>query len=90
MLGYGVTKLEFSTGQENYLNKNDQVYKDNVAYQKLFGGEAMFTLVTMDKGHTVDELFTPENIAKWKAVEQTIGKDNEGPRRRQPAHRAAS
>ena len=60
VLGYGITKLKFSTGQDNYLNKSDQVYKDSVAYQKLFGGEAMLTLVTMDPGHTVDELFTPD------------------------------
>ena len=57
-LGFGATKLKFSTDQSNYLNKSDQVYKDNVAYQNLFGGEAMVTLVTMDPGHTVGELFT--------------------------------
>jgi uncharacterized protein len=72
VLGYGATKLEFSTGQENYLNKNEQVYKQNVAYQDLFGGQAMLTLVTMDKGHTVRELFTADNIATWKAVEQSV------------------
>ena len=61
-LGYGTTKLKFSTDQSNYLNKSDHVYKDNVAYQKLFGGEAMITLVTMDPGHTVAELFTADGI----------------------------
>ena len=68
--GYGITKLEFSTGQDSYLNKSDQVYKDSVAYQDLFGGQAMLTLVTMDKGHTVSELFTPENVRQWRAVEK--------------------
>ena len=33
-LGLGITQLEFATGQDSYLNKNDQVYKDNVAYQR--------------------------------------------------------
>ena len=42
-LGFGITKLEFATGQDSYLNKSDQVYKDNVAYQDLFGGQAMLT-----------------------------------------------
>jgi uncharacterized protein len=42
--GFGITKLEFSTGQESYLNKGDQVDEDNVAYQRLFGGQAMLTL----------------------------------------------
>jgi uncharacterized protein len=70
--GFGITKLEFSTDQSNYLNKTDQVYKDNVAYQDLFGGQGMITLVTMDKGHTVDELFSPENVKQWQAVERKI------------------
>ena len=71
-LGFGTTKLEFSTDQSNYLNKTDQVYKDNVAYQKLFGGEAMITLVTMDPGHTVAELFTPAGNAQWNKVASKI------------------
>src|SRR2546430_476784 len=74
ILGFGITRLQFSTGQDSYLNKSDTVYKDNVAYQRLFGGQAMLTLVTMDKGHTVNELFTPENQAKWRAVEDELGK----------------
>jgi hydrophobe/amphiphile efflux-3 (HAE3) family protein len=60
-LGAGISKLEFATGQDSYLNKSDQVYKDNVAYQDLFGGEAMLTLITMDEGHTVEELLEPKN-----------------------------
>src|SRR5262245_52953357 len=71
-LGYGATRLKFSTAQSNYLNASDQVYKDNVAYQNLFGGQAMVTLVTMAPGHTVDELFTPDAIAQWTAVETKI------------------
>jgi uncharacterized protein len=71
-LGYGTTKLKFSTDQSNYLNKSDQVYKDNVAYQKLFGGEAMITLVTMDPGHTVAELFTADGIKQWTNVANQI------------------
>ncbi len=75
-LGYGTTKLKFSTDQSNYLNKSDQVYKDNVAYQKLFGGEAMITLVTMDPGHTVAELFTAGDIAQWTKVAHDIDASN--------------
>ena len=74
ILGFGITRLDFATGQDSYLNKSDQVYKDNVAYQNLFGGQAMLTLVTMDKGHTVNELFTPENQAKWRATEDEMRK----------------
>ena len=71
-LGAGITKLEFSTGQDSYLNKSDQVYKDSVAYQDLFGGQAMLTLVTMDKGHDVTELFGPANVRKWQSVEKQV------------------
>src|SRR5882724_12047108 len=71
-LGYGTTKLKFSTDQSNYLNKSDQVYKDNVAYQKLFGGEAMVTLVTMDPGHTVAELFAADAIRQWTKIADEI------------------
>jgi hydrophobe/amphiphile efflux-3 (HAE3) family protein len=67
-LGAGITQLEFTSGQDAYLNTSDQVYKDNVAYQKLFGGEAMLTVITMDKGHTVDELLNAQNRAKLQAV----------------------
>ena len=67
-LGAGISRLEFTSGQDAYLNKTDQVFKDNVAYQKLFGGEAMLTVITMDKGHTVDELFNDQNRPKLAAV----------------------
>ena len=57
-LGLGITQLSFATGQDSYLNTSEQVYKDNVVYQRLFGGQAMVTVISMDPGHTVDELFT--------------------------------
>lgn len=71
-LGFGITKLEFATGQDSYFNKSDQIYKDSVAYQDLFGGQAMITLATMDEGHTVAELFTAENREQWKTVSQEL------------------
>src|SRR3982074_3275302 len=57
-LGLGITQLKFATGQDSYLNTNEAVYKDNVVYQRLFGGQAMLTVISMAKGHTIDELFT--------------------------------
>jgi hydrophobe/amphiphile efflux-3 (HAE3) family protein len=71
VLGLGITRLEFATGQDSYLNKDEAVYKDSVAYQDLFGGQAMLTLVSIDKGGLVD-LFTPENIEKWKQIDAEI------------------
>jgi hypothetical protein len=71
-LGFGITKLEFATGQDSYLNKDEEVYTDNVDYQGLFGGQAMLSLVTVDEGSTVLDLFTPENIETWEAVETEL------------------
>jgi hydrophobe/amphiphile efflux-3 (HAE3) family protein len=72
VFGFGITKLEFATGQDSYLNKDDEVYKDSVAYQELFGGQAMLSLVTMDEGHSVVELFTDGNLATWEQVEADL------------------
>ena len=72
VLGIGITQLKFATGQDSYLNKSDQVFKDNVAYQDLFGGQAMLTVISMDKGHTVDELLTPEGRAQLTKFHDTL------------------
>jgi hydrophobe/amphiphile efflux-3 (HAE3) family protein len=72
ILGLGITKLDFATGQDSYLNKDEQVYQDSVAYQDLFGGQAMVTLFTMDEGQTVTDLFTPDNIEHIQQVEEQL------------------
>jgi hydrophobe/amphiphile efflux-3 (HAE3) family protein len=65
-LGLGITQLKFATGQDSYLNTNEAVYKDNVVYQRLFGGQAMLTVISMAKGHTIDELFTGDGAVQLK------------------------
>jgi uncharacterized protein len=77
VLGLGATKLDFATGQDSYLNKDEQVYKDNVAYQDLFGGQAMLTLFTMEGGSDVVDLFTPENIQHLQQIDEQLH-DTEG------------
>lgn len=77
ILGFGLTKLEFSTGQDSYLNKGDQVAIDNVAYQKLFGGQIMIVLFTMDKDHTVADLALPQNRKIFDEVEAELAKSPE-------------
>jgi hydrophobe/amphiphile efflux-3 (HAE3) family protein len=72
VLGLGITKLDFATGQDSYLNKDEQVYEDSVAYQDLFGGQAMVSLFTMDEDQTVTDFFTPENIAHLEQVEEEM------------------
>ena len=72
VLGIGATKLDFATGQDSYLNKDDQVYQDNVAYQDLFGGQAMLTLFTMEGGRDVVDLFTPDNIEHLQQIQDQL------------------
>jgi hydrophobe/amphiphile efflux-3 (HAE3) family protein len=74
-LGYGITKLEFATGQDSYLNKSDVVYKDNVAYQSLFGGQAMVVLMSMDKGKTIADLASPKNRRTIEAAQKQLEAD---------------
>ena len=38
-LGIGLRRLDFSTGQNSYIDPASQVAKDNERYQGLFGGE---------------------------------------------------
>ncbi len=77
VLGYGITRLEFATGQDSYLNKDDQVYIDNVAYQNLFGGQAMLGLITMDEGHTIAELFDADGTAQLQALHDDLMADDD-------------
>lgn len=72
ILGFGITRLDFATGQDSYLNKDDVVYKDNVEYQGLFGGQAMVTLYSMDEGKEVADLFTADNLATIRAQEERL------------------
>src|SRR5262245_54146722 len=72
VLGAGITRLEFATGQDSYLNTGEDVYKDSVAYQDLFGGQAMVTLVTLGEGQTLTDLFTPEAVEAWEQVDAEI------------------
>ncbi len=65
---FGASRLEFATSQSSYLNKSDKIYQDDQQYEKLFGGQAMVVMISMDKGKTVEHLFTPENTKKLKAL----------------------
>ncbi|MCC5952443.1 MAG: MMPL family transporter [Acidimicrobiia bacterium] len=72
LLATGLLRLDFATGQESYLNEGTQVYDDNVVYQDLFGGQAMVTLFAADDGSTVLDLFTPENVAEMRSLEEEL------------------
>ncbi len=77
VFGYGITRLEFATGQDSYLNKDDEVYIDNVAYQDLFGGQAMLGVISMDDGHTIAELFDADGIAQLRSLRDDLMADDD-------------
>src|SRR5437660_4040936 len=72
VLGAGITRLHFATGQDAYLNRSDRVYQDNVRYQTLFGGEAMLGVIAMQPGHRVDELFDANGRAQFTALHSDL------------------
>ncbi len=67
-LAAGTTQLKFQTSQASYLNRSDQIYKDDVHYEQLFGGQAMVVMFTMDGNATIDQFFTPANVTKLDAL----------------------
>jgi hydrophobe/amphiphile efflux-3 (HAE3) family protein len=69
---YGTTKLTFATGQDSYLNSDDQVAIDNVEYQDLFGGEAMLVLITADPGKDVVDIASAANLAQYTAAAEQL------------------
>lgn len=58
VLGLGTTRLEFATGQDSYLNKGDQIAKDNEAYQELFGGQIMIVMFSLHEDVALSEFVT--------------------------------
>jgi uncharacterized protein len=72
VLGAGLTRLEFATGQDSYLNPDSRQAIENEAYQDLFGGETMIVLFTMEDDRTIEDLFTPSNLAAFEQVEARL------------------
>ena len=58
LLGIGLGRLDFATGQDSYIDPASQVAHDNEQYQSLFGGENMVVLFTMPDDRTVVDLFS--------------------------------
>jgi uncharacterized protein len=72
----GLSRLDFATGQDSYLDPESQTAIDNERYQTLFGGESMVVLFTVEEGRDVVELFTDANVARFEAIsDQLAGSD---------------
>lgn len=66
--GYGITRLEFATGQDSYLNSDDQVAIDNLAYQELFGGQAVLVMFKAAEDRTITDIMSPANQAEMDRI----------------------
>ncbi len=75
VLGLGITQLTFTTSNASYLNNNDKAQIENHAYVKRFGGDPIVTMFTMHPGTTVDNLFTPHNIAAFQSIGAKLHRD---------------
>jgi hydrophobe/amphiphile efflux-3 (HAE3) family protein len=75
VLGLGATLLRFQTSNASYLNANDPAQIDNHRYEHYFGGDLIVTMFTMDRGSTVNDLFTPANVAAFERVQAALHKD---------------
>jgi len=74
-LGAGIVKLRFTTSNADYLNRNDTAWVDNVNYERVFGGDPMAILFTMNPGTTVDSFFTAQNQATMRAIAARLARD---------------
>jgi uncharacterized protein len=72
VLAPGLTRLEFATGQDSYLEASDPAAVANERYQQLFGGEAMVVLLTMEPGRTLPDLFSEANLATFAELEDRL------------------
>lgn len=61
VLAAGLTKLDFATGQDSYLNSDSQIAIDNTQYQSLFGGEAIVIVLSAPSGGKATDLLNAEN-----------------------------
>jgi hypothetical protein len=78
VMAVGAGRLKFETGQDSYLDADSQAAQDNHRYQELFGGESMVVMFTMPEGTTVVDLFTPDNLARFESIGDTLHEPGSG------------
>jgi hydrophobe/amphiphile efflux-3 (HAE3) family protein len=71
-MGVGITQLRFATGQDSYLNRDDAVAIDNVEYQRLFGGQAMLSVISLRDGARVESLFDRDGRARMQRFAERL------------------
>jgi uncharacterized protein len=73
VLGLGARNLEFATGQDSYLDPDDQIAIDNELFQGEFGGEQIVLLFQAQDGYDITDLFEAEgNLAELERIEAEL------------------
>ena len=65
----GATKIEVKTGQDMMIPSDDPVFQDNLRFQKEFGGESIFVLLSGDK----EEILS--SIDEMNAIQKELNKN---------------
>jgi len=73
VMAVGLTRVEFATGQDSYLNPDSQIAIDNVEFQDQFGGETIILLFTAEDGAVdgdvdVSALYVDRNLATLERI----------------------
>ncbi|HEX4903081.1 MAG TPA: MMPL family transporter [Acidimicrobiales bacterium] len=73
LLGLGARNLEFATGQDSYLDPDDQIAIDNELFQGQFGGEQIVLLFQAEDGADITDLYEREgNIEELQRLEDEL------------------
>ena len=78
VLAGGLSRLDFATGQDSYIDKDSTEAQDNRRYQDLFGGESMVVLFTVPEGGTVVDLFTQANLDRFEQLDAALHDPDSG------------
>jgi predicted RND superfamily exporter protein len=73
VLGVGLTRNEFATGQDSYLNPDSQVAIDNEGFQEEFGGEAIILLFEATGDADITDLFLGANLEEQRRITAALG-----------------
>lgn len=72
ILALGATNLEFATGQDSYLDDDDQIAIDNEALQSEFGGETIILLFQATGDADIADLYAEGNLEELERIETEL------------------
>lgn len=72
ILALGATNLEFATGQDSYLDDDDQIAIDNEALQSQFGGETIILLFQATGDADITDLYAEGNLEELERLESEL------------------